>query len=140
MRRSYDTETLEDELFGSRDLEEYDIEPDMEAMEEVELPGDGGPVTVNATLEDGTQAEYLVAGVFLEGEKEYIALETEDGDIHIMELIEGEEGGVGFLSIGDEEEQRRAIEAFQYYFEQEDTENLIESENEDDRDQDREED
>lgn len=140
MRRSYDTETLEDELFGSRDLEEYDIEPDMEAMEEVELPGEGGPVTVNATLEDGTQAEYLVAGVFLEGEKEYIALETEDGDIHIMELIEGEEGGIGLLSIGDEEEQRRAIEAFQYYFEQEDTENLIESENEDDRDQDREED
>lgn len=140
MRRSYDTETLEDELFGSRDLEEYGIEPDMEAMEEVELPGEGGPVTVNATLEDGTQAQYLVAGVFLEGEKEYIALETEDGDIHIMELIEGEEGGIGLLSIGDEEEQRRAIEAFQYYFEQEDTENLIESENEDDRDQDREED
>lgn len=137
MRRSYDTETLEDQLFGSRDLEEYGIEPD---MEEVELPGEGGPVTVKATLEDGTQAQYLVAGVFLEGEKEYIALETGDGDIHIMELIEGEEGGVRLLSIEDEEEQRRAIEAFQYYFEQEDTENIIESENEDDRDQNREED
>lgn len=137
MRRSYDTETLEDQLFGSRDPEEYGIEPD---MEEVELPGEGGPVTVNATLEDGTQAEYLVAGVFLEGEKEYIALETGDGDIHIMELEEGEEGGVRLLSIEDEEEQERAIEAFQYYFEQEDTENPIESENEDDRDQDREED
>lgn len=137
MRRPYDTEALEDQLFRSEDMEEYGIEPD---MEEVELPGNGEPVMVNVTLEDGAEAEYMVAGVFLEGEKEYIALETEEGDIHIMELEAGEADEVRLIPIEDEEEQQRAIDAFRYYFERSETENLIERENEDDRNKDSEED
>lgn len=103
MKYSYDTEALEEQVFGN-DWEEQG--EDEEA-----------PVTMIVTLENGTQAEYVVAGVFLEGEKEYIALETQEGDIHIMELSEGEEGEVKLLPIEEKEEQERAIEAFRYYYE-----------------------
>ena len=126
MRHTYDTEALEAQIFGSgpgwTDVEE----PDTEEADTEEL-------------EDGTQTEYIVAGVFLEGEKEYIALQTREGDIHIMELSEGEEGEAALLPVRDKEEQERAIEAFYYYFEQPQAENPSERENEDDRDQDREE-
>ena len=106
MRYSYDTEALEEEVFGNGWEEGEEQGEDEEA-----------PVTMTVTLENGTQAEYAVAGVFLEGEKEYIALETQEGDIYIMELSEGEEDEVRLLPIEEKEEQERAIEAFRYYFE-----------------------
>jgi len=106
MKYSYDTEALEEEVFGNGWEEGEEQGEDEEA-----------PVTMTVTLENGTQAEYAVAVVFLEGEKEYIALETQEGDIHIMELSEGEEDEVRLLPIEEKEEQERAIEAFRYYFE-----------------------
>lgn len=138
MRYSYDTEALEEEIFGSSQDEEVAEEWDEEKGEDLELPDT--PVTMTVTLEDGTQMEYTVAGVFLEGEKEYIALENQEGDIHIMELLEGEEDEVRLLPVEEKEEQERAIEAFRYYFEQPEMENEREREKNDDRDQDREKD
>lgn len=138
MRYSYDTEALEEEIFGSSREEEAAKEWNEEEEEVPELPDT--PVTMEVTLEDGTRTEYTVAGVFLEGEKEYIALETEEGDIHIMELSEGEEDEVRLLPVEEKEEQERVIEAFHYYFDQPGTENEGEREKEDDRDQDREKD
>ena len=90
-------------------------ERDDEEMEASRLPDTDAPVTMIVTLQNGTQTEYTVAGVFLEGEKEYIALETQEGHIHIMELLEGEEDDeVRLLPV--EEKEERAIEAFCYYF------------------------
>lgn len=120
MRDFYDTEALEEQIFGSSREEEVPEEADGEEPEEgefVELPDTDDPVTMTVTLEDGTETEYMVAGVFLEGEKEYIALETQEGDIHIMELLQGEEDEVRLLPIEEKEEQDRAIEAFHYYYE-----------------------
>lgn len=91
MRSSYDTEALEEQVFGNSDgedridsdlVEAEEAKPEETGteemgLEEVEIPGDGAPVMMNVTLEDGTRMEYIVAGVFLEGEKEYAALETE---------------------------------------------------------------
>ena len=144
MRHTYDTEALEAQIFGSgpgwTDVEEPDTEEaDTEELEDAGLAGTADPVIMEVTLGDGTQTEYIVAGVFLEGEKEYIALQTREGDIHIMELSEGEEGEAALLPVRDKEEQERAIEAFYYYFEQPQAENPSERENEDDRAQDREE-
>lgn len=138
MRYSYDTEALEEEIFGNSQDEEAAGEWDEEEGETLEFPDMDTPVTMTVTLEDGTQTEYMVAGVFLEGEKEYIALENQEGDIHIMELSEGEEDEVRLLTVEEEEEQERAIEAFHYYFEQPEMENEREREKKDDRDQDRE--
>ena len=119
MRHTYDTEALEAQIFGSgpgwTDVEEPDTEEaDTEELEDAGLAGTADPVIMEVTLEDGTQTEYIVAGVFLEGEKEYIALQTREGDIHIMELSEGEEGEAALLPVRDKEEQERAIEAFYY--------------------------
>lgn len=117
MRYSYDTEALEEEIFGSGREEGEAGESDDEEMEASRLPDTDAPVTMIVTLQNGTQTEYTVAGVFLEGEKEYIALETQEGDIHIMELLEGEEDDeVRLLPVEEKEEQERAIEAFRYYF------------------------
>lgn len=166
MRNSYDTKALEEWVFGSGREEEGVAEGEGATEEEgaaeereVREPADTGtwepsdmdvpefpdtedPVTMTVTLENGTQREYMVAGVFLEGKKEYIALETEEGDIHIMELSEGEEDEVRLLPVEEKEEQERAIEAFHYYFENSapGMENQREREKKDDRDQDREED
>lgn len=138
MKFSYDTEALEEEIFGSSRDEEALEEWDEEEEETLEFPDT--PVTVAVTLENGMQTEYTVAGVFLEGEKEYIALETQEGDIHIMELSEGEGDEVRFLTIEEKEEQERVIEAFRYYFERPEMENEREREKNDDRDKDREKD
>lgn len=138
MKFSYDTEALEEEIFGSSRDEGAAEEWDEEEEETLEFPDT--PVTVAVTLENGMQTEYTVAGVFLEGEKEYIALETQEGDIHIMELSEGEGDEVRFLTIEEKEEQERVIEAFRYYFERPEMENEREREKNDDRDQDREKD
>ena len=78
MRHTYDTEALEAQIFGSgpgwTDVEEPDTEEaDTEELEDAGLAGTADPVIMEVTLEDGTQTEYIVAGVFLEGEKEYIA-------------------------------------------------------------------
>lgn len=134
MRSSYDTEALEQEVFGDG------REEGAEKEEALEFADTDAPVTMTVILENGTQTEYMVAGVFLEGEKEYIALETPEGDIHIMELSEGEKDGVSLLPIEEKEEQKQAIEAFRYYFESSWVENQRERERKDDRDQDREED
>lgn len=117
MKYSYDTEALEEQVFGNGLGEGEAEEKDEEEGEALELPDTDSPVIMTAILENGTQAEYTVAGVFLEGEKEYIALETQEGDIHIMELSEGGENEVRLLPIEEKEEQERAIEAFRYYFE-----------------------
>lgn len=117
MRFSYDTETLEEQVFGNGWGEEKDEDESEEENEVTEFLDTEAPVKMTVTLENGMQVEYTVAGVFLEGEKEYIALETQEGDIHIMELLEGEEDEVRLLPIEEKEEQERAIEAFQYYYE-----------------------
>ena len=114
MKYSYNTEALEEQVFGNGWDEGEEQE---EAGEGEQGENEEAPVTMTVTLENGTQAEYAVAGVFLEGEKEYIALETQEGDIYIMELSEGEEDEVRLLPIEEKEEQERAIEAFRYYFE-----------------------
>ena len=115
MKYSYNTEALEEQVFGNGWDEGEEQE---EAGEGEQGENEEAPVTMTVTLENGMQAEYTVAGVFLEGEKEYIALETQEGDIHIMELSEGEEDEVRLLPIEEEEEQKRAIEAFRYYFDE----------------------
>ncbi|MCI8536784.1 MAG: DUF1292 domain-containing protein [Hungatella sp.] len=71
------------------------------------------------TLEDGSQMECGVVGVFLEGEKEYIALETPEGKIHIMELGREDDDGITLIPVENEEEQEKVIETFIQLFTEE---------------------
>lgn len=134
-----DIQSLENQVFGEEPGPEEPWEPE------------DGPVMLTAAFGGGEETEYRVDGVFLEGGKEYIALETGDGEILIMELGQGEDDEIRLLPIEDEEEGRQALAAYEYFFDQredgssreifqEETKDREEGEREDDRDQNREED
>lgn len=118
MKYSHDIETLESEIFGEDQEAEAPESPDVEgepSFGEDETPWReeiSDPVMMTVTLEDGTEMECRVEGVFLEGEKEYIALETGQGEIQIMELGQGDEDEIQLLPVADEEEQERVVQAF----------------------------
>lgn len=132
MNYSYDIETLENQVFekleeDTRLEEEHDnkiydslTEEDLES--EIKNLEEAGPIVMTLTLEDGSQMECGVAGVFLEGEKEYIALETPEGKIHIMELGREDDDGITLIPVEDEEEQERVIETFIQLFTEEEIE------------------
>lgn len=118
MKYSHDIESLESEIFGEDqgggateppavEGEPSSVEDEAPWREEI-----SGPVMMTVTLEDGTEMECRVEGVFLEGEKEYIALETGQGEIQIMELGQGDEDEIQLLPVADEEEQERVVQAF----------------------------
>lgn len=144
MKYSYDIETLENQVFEKEELtlsseaeEEYiRLEEDTGLEEEhdskiydgltdenlesqIKNLEEADPIVMTLTLEDGSQMECGVAGVFLEGEKEYIALETPEGKIHIMELGREDDDGITLIPVEDEEEQERVIETFIQLFTEE---------------------
>lgn len=149
MKYSYDIETLENQVFekdelalsseteeeyiqleeGTRleeehdnkiydDLTEENLESEIRNLEEAD------PIVMTLTLEDGSQMECGVVGVFLEGEKEYIALETPEGKIHIMELGREDDDGITLIPVENEEEQEKVIETFIQLFTEEEELNL----------------
>ncbi len=79
---------------------------------EGEPPEGGEPVCLELTLEDGFNLTCRVAGVFMEGEDEYIALETGEDQIQIMGLSPQGEDGIGLRLLKQQEEQDRALDAF----------------------------
>lgn len=154
MKYSYEIETLESQVFGEEELAllpeaeedvepEKDIRPEEETDREISADSDeenldleseirnleeSDPIVMMLTLEDGSQMECGVAGVFLEGEREYIALETPEGKIHIMELGREEDDGINLIPVEDEEEQERVIETFIQLFAEEEPEPEMEEE------------
>lgn len=64
------------------------------------------------SLEDGSCLSCRIAGVFMEQEKEYIALETHQDMIYIMGLSQGEDDRILLVPLNDREEQERALAAF----------------------------
>lgn len=123
MRSFYDLDILESQVFGTESLQEENTEEEetesgelnWAEVEEWELPEElksSGPVTLTVTVDDETQVECQVLGVFLEGEKEYIALGMPEGEIQIMELGRGEDDGIRLIPVEDEEEQQCVIEKF----------------------------
>lgn len=133
----HDIEDLEAQVFGT-DQDSWEEAED--GLLEDEVVWEEGPVMLTVTLQDGGEMECRVDGVFLDGGREYIALETEEGEILIMGLGQGEEGDINLLPIEDEEEQERALDAYGYYFMAPETDNDTESGREDDQYQDREKD
>ncbi len=110
MKHFYDLELLEDQIFGET-APEYDgelLEYDGELPEEVP-PAD---LTMTLTMEDGSRVTCRAAAVFLENEKEYIALETGEGELLLMILAEGEDDSISLLPIGDDAEREAAFQAF----------------------------
>lgn len=141
MKYSYDIEILENQVFKEEELtllpeteekregyikleEEndrkiYDDLTGENSESEISNLEESDPIVMTLTLEDGSQMECGVAGVFLEQEKEYIALETPEGKIHIMELGREDDDGITLIPVEDEEEQERVIETFIQLFTEE---------------------
>lgn len=129
MKGFYGLDMLESQVLGEEEEfrpiegegEEQFSEPPIrwDEIEEWEIPEEEkshGPVLLTLTMEDGNQMECRVAGVFLEGEKEYIALELPERRIQIMELGQGTDGEIDLIRVEDEEEQERVIERFLMLF------------------------
>ncbi len=111
MRYSCDLEALESQIFDAgEDGEETQAQlPEEESPWQEDIQE---PVMMAITLEDGTELECRVEGVFLEGGKEYIALETDQGEIQIMELGQGDEDEILLIPVAGEEEQAQVVQAF----------------------------
>lgn len=112
MERFYETEDLESAVFGSDAIEAPDAVEDPEDLAEAaDLPS----LELELTLEDGRRLACQAVGVFLAGEKQYIALhpkEDTEGVIHILELARGEDDQAKLLPVEDEQELEEAARAF----------------------------
>ncbi len=137
MKTFFDTEFLESQVFGEGeaeyeeenritdgdrsdpDAEEEEIEEAEEVEEAEEIP-----VELTLNLEDGRTLCCRVSGVFMEQEKEYIALEADgnedEGMIFLMGLSQGEEDELRLRPLEDEEEREAALSAFFRMVEEED--------------------
>lgn len=77
------------------------------------------------TLEDGTEIECAVIGIFPVEEKEYIALipvvdiESEDGEVFLYGVEEAEDGELELISIESDEEYNTVAKAFDELMEEE---------------------
>ena len=111
MRYFRDIEMLEDQVFGSGSRPEDEDFPDR-GQEEEFFPEEAVPVMMTMTMEDGRETRCRVDGIFLCGDKEYIALETEESEILILELLQGEDGDIRLQPVEGEEEQERVIETY----------------------------
>ena len=105
MKKLYDTSELEAAVFSPDQTADYEIEvePVFPALE------------LELTLEDGQILIYEAVGVFLAGEKEYIALHPkndEENTIHIMKLNQGEDDEIQVSPITDEREFEDATAMF----------------------------
>lgn len=122
MKSFGDLDMLEGQVFGEdADLEQQDLEeaPQWGTVEEWETPKElesSHTVMLTLTVDDNTQVECRVIGVFLEGEKEYIALELPQEEVQIMELEPGGDDEIRLANIQEEEEQERVIERFMELF------------------------
>lgn len=108
MKDLFGTDFLESQIFGEEPLIEEELDNREEEAVELEL-----------FLEDGSRLSCRVAGVFMEKEKEYIALETEEEIIQIMGLDEGEDGEIKLIPLTDKDEQERSLNAFFRIFSEE---------------------
>ena len=114
MKKFFDTSELEFEVFSDTDnLRDMTDEEFREAdgIEENDFPA----LELELTLSDGSILVYEAVGVFVLGEKEYMALHPKndtEGIIHIMELTQGEDDEIKLLPVEDDKEFEMATEAF----------------------------
>lgn len=111
MERFYETDDLEKAIFGTESDEREEEWTGGTFKEDVELPA----LELELVLEDGNTMLCIARGVFLAGEKQYIALqpkEDTEGKVHILELTEGENDEAKLLPVEDEEEFKAAAKAF----------------------------
>lgn len=77
------------------------------------------------TLEDGTEIECAIIGIFPVEEKEYIALipvddiDSEDGEVFLYGVEETEDGELDLLSIESDEEYDQVAKVFDELMEEE---------------------
>lgn len=80
------------------------------------------PETIYLTLDDGTEIDCDVLGIFQIEDKEYIALlPFEDDQVFLYEYVEDDEG-INLLNIEDDEDFDLVSEAFYTLFVEEDIE------------------
>lgn len=73
---------------------------------------------INLTLDDGTETECGVIGVFEVEDKDYIALLSEDDDVLLYRFEEIDEESIDLLRIEDDAEFELVAEAFEELFDE----------------------
>lgn len=117
MEQLFDIAKLEADIFSEDELRAIDTYVEAELADE-EFPA----LELELTLEDGRQLICQVIGVFLEGQKEYIALhpiDQEDDQALLMQLVQGTDDSIGLLPIEDETELAAAALAFHRFMDDE---------------------
>ena len=77
------------------------------------------------TMEDGTEVECAIIGIFPVDEKEYIALipveelESEDGEVYLYQVEEDENGELDLIEIESDDEYERVSAEFDQIMEEE---------------------
>ena len=103
MSRLFETSDLEAAVFSQTEMIETEPDTDFPALE------------LELTLEDGQILLYETVGMFLVGEKEYVALHPkndEENMIHIMKLNQGTDDEIQLSQITDEHEFEEAAAMF----------------------------
>lgn len=112
---TYVEEERDGEEAGLSDEQTTAVSGEAERETENQEDGDFPALELELTLEDGEQLTCEVVGVFLEGEKEYMALHpkgNEEDLVHLMILEQGEDDSICLLPIEDEAEMEKAALAF----------------------------
>lgn len=91
--------------------------------------------SITLSLDDGTELHCIVLGVFTVDDKEYIALQPEEGDeedsVFLYRYIEGEDGEPQLLNIDDDDEFEAVADAFEELLDSQEYEDLFDEEFED---------
>ncbi|MBE5972298.1 MAG: DUF1292 domain-containing protein [Lachnoclostridium sp.] len=112
MKKLFEIDELEQQVFADETNQVFVSEEEVNISED---PDSFPALEFILTLEDGQILEYEAVGIFLLGEKEYMALHPktdEDGVIHIMNLTQGDDDEIQLSPVEDEEEFEAAAETF----------------------------
>lgn len=129
MKHLFDTDQLEAAIFSAEEAE-ASIKPEIEEPEVLDEanPEDLPALELTLELADGRSLTYEVIGVFVHEEKEYAALHPKtdtEGEIHLMQLLPGENDEIRLLPIEDDEELNAAADAFYRLIADEDKEDDV---------------
>ncbi len=95
--------------------------------------------SMTLSLDDGTELNCIVLDIFTVDEKEYIALqpeegeEEEDGNVFLYRYIQEEDGEPQLLNIDDDDEFEAVADAFEEILDSEEYDDMFDEEEDEDQ-------
>ena len=96
--------------------------------------------SITLSLDDGTEMDCIVLDIFTVDNKEYIALQPEEGEeeddnVFLYRYIQEEDGEPQLLNIEDDEEFEAVADAFEELLDEEEYDEMFDDEEEDEGDE-----